>query len=95
MRTSSSAWPGQRRRRDGGRRGAHQPRGTRRHPAGDTIYAVNGERVETSRGLIRTVAAVSPGASVNLSIRRQGREIEVPVTVGRRPAEGSPPEGVR
>ena len=56
---------------------------------GDTILAVNGERIETSRGLIRTVAAVSPGKNVNLSIRRQGREMDVPVTVGRRPAEGA------
>ena len=56
---------------------------------GDQILAVNGERIETSRGLIRTVAAVSPGSSVNLSIRRQGRDIEISVTVGRRPAEGS------
>ena len=29
--------------------------------AGDMILAVNGERVETSRGLIRTIAAVAPG----------------------------------
>ncbi len=62
--------------------------------AGDTILAVNGERVDTSRGLIRLVAAASPGASVRLSIRRQGREIEVPVTVGQRPAETSA-EGAR
>ena len=53
------------------------------------ILAVNGERIETSRGLIRTVAAVAPGSSVSLSIRRQGREMDVPVTVGRRPAEGA------
>jgi serine protease Do len=54
---------------------------------GDVILAVNGERIESSRGLIRSVAAVSPGRSVNLLIRRQGREIDVAVTVGRRPAE--------
>ena len=52
------------------------------------ILAVNGEHVETSRGLIRAVAAASPG-SVNLSIRRQGRDIDVSVTVGRRPTEES------
>jgi serine protease Do len=56
---------------------------------GDMILAVNGERIETSRGLIRTVAAVTPGSSVNLSIRRQGREFDLPVTVGRRPTEGA------
>jgi serine protease Do len=53
------------------------------------ILAVNGEHIETSRGLIRSVAAASPGSNVNLSIRRQGRDFDVSVTVGRRPAEGS------
>jgi serine protease Do len=57
--------------------------------AGDMILAVNGEHVESSRGLIRTVAAVPPGSSVSLSIRRQGHDIDVSVTVGRRPVEGS------
>ena len=56
---------------------------------GDTIIAVNGDRIESSRGLIRTIAAVSPGNNVNLSVRRQGRDIDVSVTVGRRPAEGA------
>ena len=57
--------------------------------AGDAIVAVNGERVESSRSLIRAVAAAAPGSSVHLSIRRQGREVDVPVTVGRRPSEGA------
>jgi serine protease Do len=61
---------------------------------GDLIVAVNGDHIETSRGLIRAVAAVSPGANVNLSIRRQGRDVDVPVTVGRRPSE-SAAEGAR
>jgi serine protease Do len=56
---------------------------------GDMILAVNGEHIEGSRGLIRMVAAVPPGKDVNLSIRRQGRDIDVSVTVGRRPAEGA------
>jgi serine protease Do len=56
---------------------------------GDMILGMNGERIETSRGLIRTVAAVPPGKGVSLSIRRQGRDMDVSVTVGRRPAEGA------
>ena len=56
---------------------------------GDTILAVNGERIETSRGLIRSIAAVAPGSSISLSVRRQGHEIDVPITVGRRPPDGS------
>jgi serine protease Do len=56
---------------------------------GDMILAVNGEHIESSRGLIRAIAAVPPGKEVSLSIRRQGRAMDVPVTVGRRPAEGA------
>jgi serine protease Do len=56
---------------------------------GDTILMLNGERIVSARNLIRAVAAVSPGTSVVLSVRRQGREIEIPVTVGLRPAEGA------
>jgi serine protease Do len=55
---------------------------------GDAILAVNGERIGSARGLIRSIAAVAPGSNVNLSVRRQGHEIDVPVTVGRRPPEG-------
>jgi serine protease Do len=54
---------------------------------GDVVLAINGERIESSRGLIRAVAGVPPGNNVRLTIRRQGREIEIPVSVGRRPAE--------
>jgi len=54
---------------------------------GDLVYAMNGDRVDSSRGLIRTVAALAPGKLVRLSVVRQGREMEIPVTVGRRPTE--------
>jgi serine protease Do len=56
---------------------------------GDMILAVNGMRIDSSRGLIRSVAAAVPGKDVSLSIRRQGHDIDVPVTVGRRPADGA------
>jgi serine protease Do len=56
---------------------------------GDLVVAVNGERIESSRSLIRAVAALPPGSGVRLTVRRQGREIEIPVTVGRRPVESS------
>ncbi len=52
---------------------------------GDVVTAVDGEKVDTARGLIRAVAAVPPGNSVRLSVRRQGRVTEMTVTVGRRP----------
>jgi serine protease Do len=54
------------------------------HP-GDQVVAINGETVSTSRGLIRAVAAVTPGNSARLTVRRQGQTMELPVVVGLRP----------
>jgi serine protease Do len=55
--------------------------------SGDLVVAINGERIDSSRGLIRAVAIVPPGNSITITVRRQGREMEIPVNVGRRPTE--------
>jgi serine protease Do len=57
--------------------------------SGDQVVAINGDKIDTSRGLIRAIAVVPPGNSVRVSVRRQGKEMEFPVTVGRRPTEQS------
>ncbi len=54
---------------------------------GDVVMAVNGDRVDSARGLIRAVAAAQPGSAVKLSVRRSGQNFELPVTVGRRAQE--------
>ncbi|HET9018766.1 MAG TPA: trypsin-like peptidase domain-containing protein [Acetobacteraceae bacterium] len=54
------------------------------HP-GDVVTAVNGQPVDTARGLIRQIAQAAPGTPVRLTLRRQGREMELDITVGRRP----------
>ena len=43
--------------------------------AGDVVVAINGDRIDSSRGLIRAVAAVTPGNGVRVTVRRQGREL--------------------
>jgi serine protease Do len=54
---------------------------------GDVVTAVNGEHVDTAHNLIKAVAATPPGNNVRLTVRRGGRDMDVPVTVGRRPSE--------
>jgi serine protease Do len=54
---------------------------------GDVVVAVNGERVESARGLIRAVAGVPPGNNARITVRRQGRDVEIQVVVGRRPTD--------
>jgi serine protease Do len=55
--------------------------------AGDLVTSINGERVESTRELIRDVSAVNPGNSARLRVRRQNQTLELSVTVGRRPPE--------
>ncbi|GGC54032.1 hypothetical protein GCM10011504_35550 [Siccirubricoccus deserti] len=55
---------------------------------GDIVVAINGDRVDTSRALVRSVAAVPPGHTLRLTVVRDGRERELPVQVGRRPGQG-------
>ena len=59
--------------------------GVRWRVAGDQVVAVNGEPIESSRGLIRAVAAEHPGGSIRVTVRRAGRQIDIAVNVGRRP----------
>jgi serine protease Do len=69
---------------------AEDPNGPAAHAGvrkGDVVTAVNGEHIDSSRGLIRAVAGVTPGNSVRVTIRRQGHDIDIPVTVGRRPTD--------
>ncbi len=79
--------PGQR-----GRRGVLVQGVERNSPAaraglrqGDLVTALNGENLETSRALIRTVAGTAPGQNVRLTFQREGRSQEVSVQVARRP----------
>ena len=53
--------------------------------AGDVVTAVNGQPVDNARALIREIAQSAPGSQVRLTLRRQGREMALDVTVGRRP----------
>ncbi|HEV7268429.1 MAG TPA: trypsin-like peptidase domain-containing protein [Falsiroseomonas sp.] len=54
---------------------------------GDLVTAIDGERIGTSRALVRNIAAVPPGQTVRLSVQRDGRATEIPVQVGRRPVQ--------
>ncbi|MBV9538783.1 MAG: trypsin-like peptidase domain-containing protein [Acidisphaera sp.] len=53
---------------------------------GDVLYSVNGERVDSTRALVKTVAATAPGNSVRLAVRRGGQNMDVSIVVGRRPS---------
>ncbi len=55
--------------------------------AGDMVVALNGDHIDSARTLIRAVAAMPPGHAARLTVRRQGHDIELPLTIGRRPTD--------
>ncbi len=61
--------------------------------AGDLVTAINGERVESTRELIRDVSSVNPGAAARLRVRRGAQNLDVTVMVGKRPPEPPQAEG--
>jgi serine protease Do len=53
---------------------------------GDTITAVNGEKVTDARDLSRKIAKFAPGTKTTITLFRDGRERELSFEVGRQPA---------
>jgi serine protease Do len=52
---------------------------------GDTIVAVDGERIGGAKDVARKIANVAPGRSVSLTLYRQGQERTVTVEIGAQP----------
>jgi serine protease DegQ len=52
---------------------------------GDVLTAINGAPVSDPQSMLNLVAALQPGASAQMKLRRQAQALEVAVTVGRRP----------
>jgi len=52
---------------------------------GDVVIALNGQPVDSARTLRRAIASIAPGGAAHLSVRRQSRDLELTVAVGRRP----------
>jgi len=52
---------------------------------GDTIVAVDGDRISDAKDLSRKIAIAAPGKSVSLTLYRQGQERTVTVEVGAQP----------
>jgi serine protease Do len=55
---------------------------------GDTVIAVNGEAVATTRDLIDTIAAEPPGTKVKLEVVRDGKRVTLEVELEERPGNG-------
>jgi serine protease DegQ len=52
---------------------------------GDVLIEINGTPVGDPAGMLNLVAALQPGATAKIKLRRQAQAVELSVTVGRRP----------
>ena len=58
---------------------------------GDVIIAYNNRSIKSASSLRNDIAMLSPGTVVNLTIKRQGKTMNLPVTLGSRSQSGSEP----
>ena len=54
---------------------------------GDVIRSVGGQKVDEFRDLARLVAAAGPNKTVDLGVWRNGKQVEVPVALGKMPEQ--------
>jgi len=52
---------------------------------GDVLVEVQGKPVADPAGMLNLVAALAPGQSAKVRLKRQGQDVDATVTVGRRP----------
>jgi Do/DeqQ family serine protease len=59
---------------------------------GDVLVAIDGKPVVDPQSVLNLVTGIAPGSAARLKMKRKGEDLEVPVTVGRRPKQQSRPE---
>jgi Do/DeqQ family serine protease len=52
---------------------------------GDLLVSVNEKPVVTAQGVLNAVAELAPGSDAKLALKRQGKDLDLSVTVGKRP----------
>ena len=57
--------------------------------AGDILIGVEGQSIHGTAAMLNAIAQLAPGSRARLRVVREGREMDVSVTVGRRPAPGT------
>jgi S1-C subfamily serine protease len=54
---------------------------------GDVLIAVEGKPVTDSATMLNLIAALVPGSAATLRVKREAKEIDLKVTVGKRPKQ--------
>src|SRR3954469_10184488 len=59
---------------------------------GDVLYEIQGKAVPDPASMLNVVAALAPGATAHMKLKRKGQDVGADVTVGRRPKPQQRPE---
>ena len=57
---------------------------------GDVLLAIGGRPVSDPQGVLNAVTALAPGTATKVKLKRKGQDLELEVTIGRRPKAPSP-----
>ena len=60
---------------------------------GDVMVEVEGRPVADPTSMLNLIAALPPGASARMKLKRQGKDLDADITVGRRPKPPGPAQG--
>jgi Do/DeqQ family serine protease len=52
---------------------------------GDVLLAIGGKPVKDPQGMLELIAALSPGSAAQFRLRREAREMDIAVSIGKRP----------
>jgi Do/DeqQ family serine protease len=59
---------------------------------GDVLVSIDGRPILDPQGVLNAVTGFAPGSSAKMKLKRKGEDVEVAVTVGRRPKPQARPE---
>ncbi len=59
---------------------------------GDVLLSIDGKAVADPQAVLNTVTTLSPGSAAKLKLKRKGEDLELALTVGRRPKPQARPE---
>ena len=52
---------------------------------GDVLVAINGKPITDPQSVLNSVTGIAPGSAANVKLKRKGQDMELAVTIGRRP----------
>ena len=59
---------------------------------GDVLVAIDGKPIVDPQSVLNVVTGIAPGSAAKLKLKRKGQDLELAVTVGRRPKPPARPE---